>query len=157
LVPRISSGPARARDVQRKADLQQIATAMELYYADNGEYPNSAGTVPEDFCVGAELDSYLGNYMDLPDDPGSGSPMGCTNDYYYHVMAYSSGGSTPSAYALIAEMEISSVSADSSGYFCLATEKVIPYTFVDLQDVYQTFLSNNPCGTDPVAYYTVYH
>ena len=43
LVPRISQGPARARDVQRKADISNITSALELYYADFGTYPDTLG------------------------------------------------------------------------------------------------------------------
>jgi type II secretion system protein G len=32
----------QARDLQRKSDLKQIRTALELYYNDNGFYPPSA-------------------------------------------------------------------------------------------------------------------
>lgn len=39
---------ARARDAQRKTDLSQIRTALQLYYSDNGEYPgwNGGGDSP---------------------------------------------------------------------------------------------------------------
>jgi type II secretion system protein G len=33
---------ARARDAQRVQDIKTIAKALELYYADNGTYPNSS-------------------------------------------------------------------------------------------------------------------
>jgi len=36
LIPRLQSVQARARDTKRKADLHQIATAMEIYKEDNG-------------------------------------------------------------------------------------------------------------------------
>lgn len=35
---------AKARDSQRKADLKQIQTALELYFADNRQYPFSSPT-----------------------------------------------------------------------------------------------------------------
>src|SRR5690348_7093470 len=34
----------RARDAQRKADVRQIQSALELYRADNGSYPAAAGS-----------------------------------------------------------------------------------------------------------------
>ncbi len=34
----------RARDAQRKADLQQIRSALEMYRADNGVYPTTGGS-----------------------------------------------------------------------------------------------------------------
>lgn len=41
---------ARARDTQRKNDLKQIQTALQLYYQDNGRYPVSN---PPGFCCGS--------------------------------------------------------------------------------------------------------
>lgn len=35
---------ARGRDANRKSDLKQIGHALELYYADYGQYPNAVGT-----------------------------------------------------------------------------------------------------------------
>ena len=35
----LNSARIKARDAQRKADLQQISKALELYYLDNGRYP----------------------------------------------------------------------------------------------------------------------
>src|SRR3989344_4750312 len=32
-----------ARDAKRKADLEQIRTALEMYKADNGRYPQAGG------------------------------------------------------------------------------------------------------------------
>lgn len=34
---------ARGRDAQRKSDLKQVASALELYYSDYGKYPNASG------------------------------------------------------------------------------------------------------------------
>jgi len=35
------SSQARGRDAQRKSDLKQISSALELYYSDYGEYPDT--------------------------------------------------------------------------------------------------------------------
>jgi prepilin-type N-terminal cleavage/methylation domain-containing protein len=43
LVPRISQGPARARDVTRKADLQNISNSLELLFSDTNAYPATTG------------------------------------------------------------------------------------------------------------------
>lgn len=34
---------ARARDTERKADLNALATQLEVYYTDNGHYPDGDG------------------------------------------------------------------------------------------------------------------
>lgn len=39
-----SSAQARSRDAQRKSDLKQIASALELYYSDYGQYPSGNGS-----------------------------------------------------------------------------------------------------------------
>jgi prepilin-type N-terminal cleavage/methylation domain-containing protein len=39
----LGSARSKARDSTRIADLNQIATALQLYYADNGLYPVAAG------------------------------------------------------------------------------------------------------------------
>jgi general secretion pathway protein G len=43
LIPRLQSAQARARDSVRKVDLQTIATALEIYKADNGAYIPTPG------------------------------------------------------------------------------------------------------------------
>lgn len=37
------SSQIKARDAKRKADLRQIASALELYFNDHGKYPDDAG------------------------------------------------------------------------------------------------------------------
>lgn len=61
LVPRITGGPAKARDATRKTDLQQIATALALYADDNaGDYPTLSG------CFSVDLSDYM---TKVPEDP----------------------------------------------------------------------------------------
>jgi prepilin-type N-terminal cleavage/methylation domain-containing protein len=67
----VSLGGARqkARDARRQADLRQVATAMELYYPDNGEkYLSTTG--------GANAVTAIPNYMPTaPKDPLDVSPQ----------------------------------------------------------------------------------
>jgi len=78
LVPRIIGGPAKARDAQRKAALQQISTALELYADDNqGEYPVVLAPV----CVSTlAITSYL---TTIPADPQSAGMAWCGGGYGY--------------------------------------------------------------------------
>ncbi len=39
LIPSLISGPTKARDSQRKADLRTLKTKLEDYYQDNSVYP----------------------------------------------------------------------------------------------------------------------
>jgi type II secretion system protein G len=90
----------RARDAQRKSDLRQIQSALEIYRSDNGSYPSGTSSVSELFvcpplpspaaCTGTA--NCFGNpscstvYMHtLPKDPSS------NGNYYYNNP---SGGST---------------------------------------------------------------
>ena len=41
LIPKLTSARGRANDVARKADLQQIATALISYQIDNGSFPGT--------------------------------------------------------------------------------------------------------------------
>ncbi len=105
LVPRLTGGPARARDAQRKADIQQIATALEFYADDNGEYPD----ISTPACVSTlGLSSYL---TSVPADPsGNGWGSSCdgttstTGGYLYYELDDDSNG-TIDGYLLIADLE----------------------------------------------------
>jgi len=87
----------RARDAQRKSDLRQLQSALEIYRSDNGSYPPSGQTLKVDAlwtcqpgqgkCTGST--ACFGNpacstvYMqNLPTDP-SGSSYYNGGSYYY--------------------------------------------------------------------------
>jgi len=78
----------RGRDGQRKSDLRQIQSALELYRADQGSYPNPLPDCGASLVVGSST------YMQkIPCDPINSSP---------YLYAYSSNGTT---YAIIACLE----------------------------------------------------
>lgn len=67
----------RARDAQRKSDLRQIQSALELYRADAGSYPTSASNDLASCGSSASLKSQdnSSTYMQsIPCDPSTGSP-----------------------------------------------------------------------------------
>ncbi len=67
LIPRLTGGPARARDAQRQSDLQQIATALEFLSNDKGGYTYVSGCVSTAGTVTmTDLSSYL---TTVPSDP----------------------------------------------------------------------------------------
>lgn len=79
----------RARDAQRKSDLRQIQSAIELYRADSGSYPTSLSTCGQSLTgSGASPSTYM---QKIPCDPLTGGSY-----------TYSSAGST---YSLIACLE----------------------------------------------------
>jgi len=87
----LNSARGKGRDARRKADLQQIRNALELYASDhNGQYPcevaskctgqsvNANGKIGE----GSGLDTLLAPYFPtIPHDPAG---PGDANYYYYY-------------------------------------------------------------------------
>jgi general secretion pathway protein G len=94
----------KSRDSKRKADLEQIRSALEMYRADLGEYPTT-GSVNTTSCSGTIVNG--GNtYMDpVPCDPKN------TGNYVY---VYSRTATT--TYTLQATLEV-----DSSTGTCTPT------------------------------------
>lgn len=104
IVPRLSSSTGRARDVARKSDLSSLAAGMELYYADNGAYPDGTCTSSEGYMTA------MGTYFDTKDafdDPGAGFGENCSGYSY-------AKSSTSVGYNLCAQMEVSST---AEGYY----------------------------------------
>lgn len=100
LVPRLTGGPGRARDAQRKADLQQIATALEFYADDSGgNYPASTA------CVNAlDITDYLTTVPSDPSDDGwAGST--CSGDYTYVALSTDGDATDAEGYLLVADLE----------------------------------------------------
>lgn len=129
LVPRITQGPARARDTQRKTDLQAIALALESYYVDHLGYPLPGKVVPGDEgipsseCLGSGgdlIDDQLNPYLpgkQMPTDPAEGAPLeSCKTFYYYRVLPTDASSDTPSHYAIFADLENDQVTGPN--YYC---------------------------------------
>lgn len=101
---------ARGRDATRKSDLKQIAHALELYYADYGQYPNASGTliagcpstpVPGTACTWGtgwfrDSDTKTTYFKTLPADPVS------QYNYYYRIVPASNN----QKYQIFAYLEI---------------------------------------------------
>ena len=96
LVPKIVGAPQKARDAKRKADLQQIMTALESYKDDKGSYP-TADSSSQCLTESDLVPDYLSGT--LPVDPSTGS---CYP--YYNV----DGG-----YVLYAELENDNSTGDN--------------------------------------------
>jgi general secretion pathway protein G len=84
----------RARDGKRKADLEQIRSALEMYRTDNQTYP--VGTLVSGQSIGS--------YLTIPQDPSSG------RQYYYNGSANS--------YLVCASLEEESGDATGCGSNC---------------------------------------
>jgi len=93
----LGSARSKARDARREADIRTIQTALEIYFIDNGEYPNVNHAYSA--TNWADLEAALG--VSLPQDPSGeigdpgyptysqtydyrswGSPAWCNNTKY---------------------------------------------------------------------------
>ena len=82
----LSSARVKARDTARKANLVQVAKALEVYYNDNGSYPSTGGIAAwhgatatygpyPDTGAGAWIPGLSPTYIaTLPHDPDTGKP-----------------------------------------------------------------------------------
>lgn len=97
----LNTARAKANNTRRIADLQQLRTALELYYSSNGSYPIQAswrGTTPQCYSTGADgntaIPGLVPNYISsMPKDPKPVLPSYCylymSNGVDYKVLAYS--------------------------------------------------------------------
>lgn len=107
----------RARDTQRKSDLKQIQSALEMYRADQGSYPIAASLSQLVNCpVGSP--TYFGNptctaiYMQkVPGDP-------LNTDQYISRYISSSDGLTYSLFACLENVNDSQKDASNNGTYC---------------------------------------
>ncbi|WKZ24397.1 MAG: prepilin-type N-terminal cleavage/methylation domain-containing protein [Patescibacteria group bacterium] len=78
VVVALGNSRAGARDAKRVSDLKSLANALELYYANNNEYPSSITT-------GGQLTDGTVVYMSkVPENPSNDSGGICGSyDYYY--------------------------------------------------------------------------
>lgn len=90
----------RARDSKRQADLQELRSALEIYRADNGGYPDENGDVSA--VLNSELTGYIST---LPDDPESAQN-------YQYVGRIGCNGTICKQYRLCAKMETFGVAGD---------------------------------------------
>lgn len=116
----------RARDAQRKSDVKQIQSALELYRSDIGSYPIANSTTDSFPPCGSSLNPPSGTtiYMQkVPCDP-SGSYNGGNYSYTSDSSTYSlaaclenSSDSQATALASIATGVLETRTGCTSGYF----------------------------------------
>ena len=87
LLPSVLGAPARARDTQRVADLNQIIVGLETYRADNGSYPPHETTplncLPDEATAPGFPALFQGG---VPEDPKGAENLvlgGCGTGYTY--------------------------------------------------------------------------
>ncbi|MBI3984613.1 MAG: prepilin-type N-terminal cleavage/methylation domain-containing protein [Candidatus Levybacteria bacterium] len=72
----------RARDSQRKSDLRQVQSALELYRSDNGSYPVSVSNALPYDCLAAMSSGSTIYMQKVPCDPTSTTYN--SGKYYYN-------------------------------------------------------------------------
>lgn len=111
LLPSILGAPARARDASRKADLNNILTAIETYQNDHMIYPSAAfcismndSTNPPSTDPKGPLDDYFQGGTPPKDPQGTNAKevVGSCKGYYYCPIT----GDASSNYFVIAKMEV---------------------------------------------------
>lgn len=100
-----TSAQMRGRDAQRKSNLKEISSALELYYSDYGKYPDSVnneiGGCPSTLvtaCVwgtGEFTDTKTIYFKVLPKDPSA------SQSYYYRIV----DSGTNQKYQMFAHLE----------------------------------------------------
>lgn len=97
----------RARDTQRKADLRQIQSALELYRADKGVYPP---TVSFPACGSSLIDGTNIYMQKVPCDP--------LNSGKYVYTYLSSNGNTYSLYSCLENTNDSQKDTTNNSTYC---------------------------------------
>jgi len=110
LLPKIVGVPAKGRDTQRIAHVNQFVTALETYYSGSGSYPISAGEcLTEASGVGKQIASNFAQGK-IPLDPTAGNKLvvgavPCTSQYYYKSLKEDSSGTDGEGYIIVAGTE----------------------------------------------------
>jgi prepilin-type N-terminal cleavage/methylation domain-containing protein len=140
LVPRLSGGPGRARDAQRKADLQTISTALEYYMQDNGEYPaDEAGCIPT-----AAIATYL---TTTPVDPSALDGGACTSGTYGYFPVDDNNG-----YLLLATLETITDKGDGVYNYPLSLADLAETARYNLEQAEDSLCSNGADCTGGATY-----
>lgn len=129
----------QARDSKRRTDVQAIAKALELYYADNGQYPPGSGstTINGSWSTTADtswanLETALSPYLrELPQDPVDNegvNPLSGTNLAYSYF-------------------------ANLSGTYCGSTSRQMYLFIYRLESGAQENTLKGSCNTNPLGPY----
>ena len=107
ILPRLTGAQGRARDTARIADLNNLSQALEVYYNDNGGYPETDAKG----CLNSEIpgatSKKLGNYMKGGRVPkpvsNQQNTLGCIGMYYYRPLI--KDGVANASYVLASDVE----------------------------------------------------
>jgi len=109
VIAALGDARTKARDTKRLGDIRAIQTALEMYYADNGVYPQTTwvSSYQSTWTTGV-LPTALAPYLaTLPADPTNSSPIAPNGGVNYSYYALGNGGTTSTQqwYMLVARPE----------------------------------------------------
>jgi len=93
LIPNFVNARAQAQTAACESNMRAIATALELYYADNQVYPTASGAAVQPTLMTANGVAYLNN---TPKDPAAQS-AGAT----YALTTTQAAGGSPATYTIV--------------------------------------------------------
>jgi type II secretion system protein G len=94
LIPNFVNARAQAQTAACESNLRSIATALELYYADNQVYPTASGVaVDQNLLKGTNGVYYLNN---TPKDPAATTPTAT-----YTLTTAAQSGTQPASYTIV--------------------------------------------------------
>lgn len=107
LLPSVLGAPARARDAARKADLNNIIGALEIFSSDKQRYPmaSSGGDCVQDL-TGTEDIQYTLQGGKAPSDPQGKGVKTCSAAPTTGNYLYCNLDGSPGSYLVAAQMEI---------------------------------------------------
>jgi len=107
----VNNARQKGRDTTRKGNISQLKNALELYYQQNGAFPQPAGNPAGFQCLNTDPPVGLATYITpVPTDPLNTSGLRLT--LADGCMAYRSNGSH---YKIIAAMELDTDIMDNDG------------------------------------------
>lgn len=80
----LTTAQRKARDTKRIADIKQLQNAVELYYSENGSFPDSGGTTVAWSDFGGLITAYITN---VPIDPTNATDNSVDYVYTYGTSA----------------------------------------------------------------------
>jgi len=105
----LNTARAKARDAERRSDLEQLSTALELRYSDTGNYPSTAGWLDNPNHGGLDAALTPTYISSIPDDPTTGSTgidyMYWREDYSFTGYCAGVSGRGADSYDLYAHLE----------------------------------------------------
>lgn len=88
VVVSLNSARAKARDAKRISDMKAVQNAIEMYYSDNGQYPDLSGTVTNSWVTAIPNTTQLNStyIASLPTPPAIDNTGTCSTKTYRYAV-----------------------------------------------------------------------